>query len=383
MKSKRLAGMLGGIVVIGLLAACDGAVTDTDAEAEAVIAELQSTLGAVEMEQATAEAAALPEWPVPLVIETGQVFTTIGETPIIPRGPADAWDFRYTEPGVTMFRDGKFHMLRNSFPDWPDASGMNYLTSQDGYTWTDETGGPVFGSPMVPYIGEHTAALASGGFVQDDGTWVMFFWTFANTTVQGFIGRATAPAPQGPWTVDPEPVLSPGAEGEWDERRVSRPTVVEADGRYLMYYEGINRGLSGSIGLAISDDGVTWTKHDDPATTDAPYTHSDPVFIPELDWMSSHVQQPEVVNTPDGWVMLFKAAITANKPVGMAVSEDGLVWQAVGDGPVFQSAYVPNENSTWQTSLLYHAGKYYLFYEATYNNGSDIYLAIHEGTLGP
>ena len=55
------------------------------------------------------------------------------------------------------------------------------------------------------------------------------------------------------------PVLSTGNAGSWDDRAVSMPYIVN-DGKSLcMIYSGSGKG--GGFGLAMSADGVNWTRH--------------------------------------------------------------------------------------------------------------------------
>ncbi|MCI0397088.1 MAG: hypothetical protein L0332_14195 [Chloroflexi bacterium] len=136
------------------------------------------------------------------------------------------------------------------------------------------------------------------------------------------IWRATAPAPEGPWTAAPEPVLEPGRPGAWDSQLVEHPNVLKTEGGYLMFYNGSSAAVRGSsfVGLATSADGIQWTKYDDPATTEARYAGSDPVFGPGPagDWDSRTVWQPRVVQTTDGcsWPTAALLKATVSRPWG-------------------------------------------------------------------
>jgi beta-fructofuranosidase len=65
------------------------------------------------------------------------------------------------------------------------------------------------------------------------------------------------------WTALPD-AIRPGASGAWDDLATWTGSVLEHDGRWHMLYTGISRadrGLVQRIGLAISDDLITWSKH--------------------------------------------------------------------------------------------------------------------------
>jgi len=78
------------------------------------------------------------------------------------------------------------------------------------------------------------------------------------------------------------PVLTPGPTGAWDEEFVGTPSVLFDGSTYHLWYSGYNyiAGRSVGIGYATSNDGISWTKYDDPSTTNPPYSQSDPVLTP-------------------------------------------------------------------------------------------------------
>jgi predicted GH43/DUF377 family glycosyl hydrolase len=157
------------------------------------------------------------------------------------------------------------------------------------------------------------------------------------------------------------------------------PSVVPAEDGYRMYYGG--ESITGvAIGLATSADGRQWVKHDDPLTTDRRLVESDPVLTPEADWELTRVDRPRVQRTPDGWAMLYQAGQIETR--GLALSDDGLRWARYPSNPIFTRASFPLPNArTWDTALVYHDGAYYYFMEIGSLQGTDLYLALHEGPL--
>ncbi len=313
------------------------------------------------------------------------LFTLYSDQPVIPHGdkPAD-WDYQYTDPGALIYHDGKFHMFRNGFNAWPGSVQIGYATSDNGLKWTEVTPDPVMMTKDVPYA--KVAALASDVMVQDDGTWVMYFYTWNSTSstgADGAIGRATAKQPTGPWTPDAEPVLKPGSEGSWDDLRVSAPHVVKTDRGYTMYYSGSQKknGLYTRVGMAISTDGITWTKYDDPTTTDTLYTESDPVL--ETGDKTRFVGQPMVQQTHDGWVMLYRTATGSAKQmqIGYAISQDGVHWTYDPAHLIWTASSIPQSNGFWYTAFVYHDDTYYLYIEGDASSHTQIYAATHKGKL--
>jgi hypothetical protein len=277
-----------------------------------------------------------------------------------------------------------FHMFHNGFNGWPAPVGIAYSRSEDGENWSLVQEEPVFVGDDLDYVG--LTVLASSALVEDDGTWVLYFYTWDQGTwpAPTKIGRATSPEPTGPWTADAEPLLVQGGDDEWDEYAVRVPSVVKTDDGYRMFYVGYTR-QKGMIGMATSPDGITWTKYDDPATTEAPLAESDPVLASgeSGNWDQFNVLQPRVVSSPEGFVMLYSSGPTVNGSgalIGYAVSEDGINWQRVTE-PIFDHTRVSGGRAIWFTEFLYQDNVYYLFFELGTGGNTEIYLATHEGSL--
>lgn len=301
--------------------------------------------------------------------------------PVVEFGSPTAWDGRFTDPGAVRFHDGKFHMFRNGFLGWPAAVQIGYLTSDDGVTWEEATPDPVLMTDDVPYA--EVAALASSAVVNDADEWMLYFYTWDSLSpiaVNNTISVATAADPLGEWDVQDAPILTAGGEGEWDENGVLTPEVIRReDGSYVMYYSGVAADSSMMIGMATSDDGITWTKYDDPATTEAPYAESDPVFTPgEADWEAVMVHQPRVVQTEDGQLVMVYRAMPGgpgNMRLGWATSEDGITWQRGGE-PIIAPTDIPRARGFWYTALAYddRDDTLYLYVEADGGTrGTNIY----------
>lgn len=294
-------------------------------------------------------------------------FTLADNQPVVSHSSNSGdWDGRYTDPGAVFYHDGQFHMFRNGFKGWPASVQIGYLTSDDGVTWTEMSEEPVLYSDDVPFTG--LAALASSALVEPDGTWVLYFYTWNSTsTAESEIGRATATDPLGPWTVDPEPVLSHGADGEWDSTSVDAPSVVRTDDGYLMYYAGFSQETR-AIGVATSEDGLIWTKQ------------SEPVLVSM--WDDYAVHQPRVERTNDGYVMVFRLAplptatqVRGQMGLGIATSADGVNWTVETPESVWGRDSIPGARGFWFTATAYHNETFYLYIEGGVGRNTDIFVA--------
>lgn len=322
-------------------------------------------------------------------IPTEGLFTLVGDEPVItPNGTAEA-TMALAFPGAVTYHDGLFHMFHNELEWWPSQVHVFYSTSPDGVSWTRVADEPLFlGEELnVPYT-----AFVSSVLVEEDNTWVLYFYTVDNpvsweTITEGSIGRATAPTPEGPWTADEEMILTAGAPDAWDSYCVQNPSVVRTDEGYVMYYTGYSERQA-AIGMASSTDGVNWSKHDEPVFTRSGERGS---------WDNAFMIDPQVIITPDGWVMLYARSNKVGKhgPYGFAISEDGLNWRR-GDDPIASAANVGP--FMWAADFLYYDGTYYVYVESGRVSGGgesfsdvgtspdadwNIYLLTYAGSLIP
>src|SRR5215207_1711472 len=160
-------------------------------------------------------------------------FTVYGDMPIVSKGQPGTWDERFTDPGAVVYDNGMFHMFRNGFREFPGESQVGYVTSPDGYTWTKQGDDPVFKTEDVPYA---KIAMYASSVLRQGNCWVLYFYTWdsSSSPSASVIGRAIAEL-----MVDDEPVLRPGATGDWDDEQVHAPRLLKTDGVYTRYYSGV------------------------------------------------------------------------------------------------------------------------------------------------
>lgn len=139
-----------------------------------------------------------------------------------------------------------------------------YATSRDGRHWAEQ--GEAIGKGGKGTWDEH-GVFTPNILVADDHYYLFytavpepFSNRFQNATSTA-IGVAVADLPRGPWVKFPgNPVLKPGKPGRWDDFRVDDSCLIIRNGRYWLYYKGVNHvkkwtGLT-SMGLAVASSPV-------------------------------------------------------------------------------------------------------------------------------
>lgn len=167
--------------------------------------------------------------------------------PVLTRGPQPWESVDVLNPSVVPFH-GALWNLYSGFDGSTWHTGT--ATATDPWHWTRQ--GVVI-SPRQPWEGKYIAA--NGSAMVRDGQ--LHYWYQAGNPPR--IGLATSPDGRR-WTRQSAPVLGTGPVGSWDERGVGDPNVVEAGGHLYVWFVGMDRARRQRLGLATSRDGLHWTK---------------------------------------------------------------------------------------------------------------------------
>ena len=170
------------------------------------------------------------------------------------------------------------------------------------------------------------------------------------------------------------PVLRPGKNGDWDSLYIESPTVVYAKGKYFMYFSGVDSSYKVRIGMALSTDGIHWTKYsNNPVLTEGK----------PGDWDSYSVATPSVIYKDSVFLMwycgvsyidLLDGKIDTIK-VGMAYSYDGFNWFKNPSNPILTTYSPPftefEKRGPWAPTVLYYDSlkTFYMWYETAYGFG--------------
>jgi len=173
------------------------------------------------------------------------------------------------------------------------------------------------------------------------------------------------------------PVLSPGSAGEWDEEFAAMPSVLFDGSTYHLWYSNYDfvSQITNGIGYATSNDGITWIKYDDMATTNPPYSQSDPVLTPGPEsYDNIGVGYPSVKKINNIYHMWYggdnRTAGSQGLTICHATSLDGITWTKDSDNPVLDVGSNGTWDDTWLTepNVVFDGSMYHMWYCAW--NGS-------------
>ncbi|MBL6980339.1 MAG: SUMF1/EgtB/PvdO family nonheme iron enzyme, partial [Anaerolineales bacterium] len=304
---------------------------------------------------------------------------------ILPATDVRSLNGKYQDPGAVVFHDDQFHMFYNSSNSYPpDEVHIGYAVSRDGYEWERVSEQSIINEADIPY--DANSILAGAVIVEPDGTWVLYFYTRDNSriTPPSRIGRATAPSPEGPWLVDPNPILEPDPSG-WASTALQRPDVIRLGDIYYMYYVGVgDQNQLGMIGMATSTDGEHWTKYDNSETRDDMFALSDPIFGQTNTGLEdARIKYPRVRYTTDGWLMFYQTSLDGgrNSRLWLATSNDGISWEPIQDSPILTTAELPNGATIFMPNFVYADYTYFALVEVGFGTQTKVNLVTYQGAI--
>jgi predicted GH43/DUF377 family glycosyl hydrolase len=206
-------------------------------------------------------------------------------TPVVPVGPDGSWDDVNAEtPTVIKNADGTYELwysgtgahvsewLKDGEPNFEVFHKIGHATSEDGINWIKDPKNPVMDIDTENQDKWDWLAVADPSVIKEGNVYKMWY-TGASLNKDDKIilqiGYATSTDGINWERYEGNPVLPLGKEGSWDAGSVMQPSVFFDGEKYIMLYAGSDEPEEafGSIGYAISNDGVNWERLSEPILT--------------------------------------------------------------------------------------------------------------------
>ena len=236
--------------------------------------------------------------------------------PVLTRGAAGEWDsVDVLNPSVVR-RAELLYNLYSGFDGTTWRTGL--AASSDGVSWTKM--GRILSPGSSSWEGEYIAANGSVLLSGDE----LLYWYQAGSPPSIGLARSRDAVR---WSRLPSPVLQRGPRGSWDERGVADPYVIQAGGRFYLYYLGQDRARRQRLGVARSWDGVVWEKLlSNPVLELGPAGAFDENGLGEPAVWASHGRY---------WMLYTGRDRMENRRIGQAWSLDGVRWNRLPADAVF------------------------------------------------
>jgi len=224
--------------------------------------------------------------------------------PVLIRGAAGDFDgVDALNPSIARTAAGYI----NLYSGWDGKVWRTGLaTSKDGVSW--EKKGQILQPGPAAWEGGY---IAANGAVHEEN----YYYQAGNPPQIGLARSLKNKLP--------EPVLTTGPRGSWDERGVADPFILRAGGRLYMFYLGQDRARRQRLGVAESVDGAEWTK-----------SLKNPILeigAPGA-FDENGLGEPAVWPQFGKWWMLYTGRDKKEwRRIGLAVSNDGISWRRVGE----------------------------------------------------
>ncbi len=263
--------------------------------------------------------------------------------PVLTRGPEGEWDsVDVLNPSIVQ-HERLYYNLYSGYDGHTWHTGL--ATSTDGIAWTKR--GKVLSPEPLTWEGGYIAA--NGSVLRFGGEFL--YWYQAGDPPR--IGLANSRDALN-WVKRPTPVLETGPRGSWDERGVADPYVIEAGGKLYLYYLGQDRARRQRLGVAVSADGIAWTK-----------LRSNPILeIGEPGaFDETGLGEPAVWAFGGRYWMLYTARDRAEvRRLGLAVSEDGVRWERHTQTAVLAGAEAWNSQVVCDPTVILSDGRLMVWY---------------------
>ena len=275
------------------------------------------------------------------------------------------------DPHVVKFK-GRYLMYHSIPPMKGDpASGWNIgiAESKDLMNWTKV--GEITPAPEADY--EKKGLCAPGALVKD-GKVHLFYQTYGNGEKDAICHAVSDDGIR--FKRNPtNPIFHPA--GDWTCGRAIDAEVCEFKGRYFLYFATRDKNYDIQMqGVAVAPGNTNFNREDWVQATDSS------ILYPVYPWEGKCIEGASIAKRGDKLYMFYAGAYNnAPQQIGVAESEDGIVWKRLSEEPFLRNGK-PGE---WNSSESGHPhiftdsdGRTYLFYQGNNDNGKTWYITQEE-----
>jgi len=223
-------------------------------------------------------------------------------------------------------------------------------TSADGDHWIKSAANPVL-SPGGSWDTQYIAA--NGSAIEWHGT-ILYLYQGQDRGSVTRIGLATSNDGLS-FAKLASPVLDIGPEHAWDGKAVGDPYVIARGGTLYLYYLGMDEHNIQRLGVARSTDGEHWTKFSGNPVLDAGAAGT---------FDENGLGEPSVVFSAPFYYMIYTGrSANESRDFGYAISSDGVSWKKMSTSGIFTGRGGWNDKVVCDSTILKNAdGRFTVWY---------------------
>ena len=147
-----------------------------------------------------------------------------------------------------------------------------------------------------------------------------------------------------------EPILAPSEPGHWDSWSVQAGSILKEDDSYKMYYTGWSDNYGNwDIGLAVSSDGINWTKH------------PNPVLYGTSGW-EFQIGASSVIKHNETYFLFYTGRNLPQYKIGLATSTDGVNFTKYSGNPILTNTEPWENSGVLYPSVIYENNQFKMVY---------------------
>jgi|TARA_B100000315_G_C14584387_1_gene592143 predicted GH43/DUF377 family glycosyl hydrolase len=200
--------------------------------------------------------------------------------------------------------------------------------SLDNQVFTKNSNNPLLsvGSLKIPFLSWDGLWVYHPNITIKDGKYYMLYTGRGGLRLRHQIGLAMSDDLLTWKKYRQNPVFKIGSTGEWDDEFVAHGYVFAEGNKYYMYYSGCPSKIwREEIGLAVSDNLITWQR----------YEHNPIIQVGKAGtWEGNHVSRCYVLKIDDKYHIYYAGHDGSGERIGLATSEDLHTWIKYPVNPV-------------------------------------------------
>lgn len=255
------------------------------------------------------------------------------KNPVLERGKSGEWDCAdLLNPSVIEIGE-KYYNYYSGFDGEKWSTGL--AISEDGINWEKYKNNPVISLSDKGWDSKYIAA--NGAAVYFDNK-IYYYYQGMNEEGVTQVGLAISEN-----TVDfvkqENAVITCGEAGTWDSNGIADPYIIEHNGKLYMYYLGMNELNIQRLGVAVSEDGLNWTKSNANPIMDVGVKGS---------FDENGLGEPSVYYEAPYFYMLYTGRdVNEVRNLGLAYSLDGINWYKNN-----YNGLIEMENNVWDSKVI-------------------------------